>query len=152
MATTIQLTFDALSPKRLGFFWLEVLGYAVDPPPGGELGDPHETYDAWVRLFTDSGRPELADSAFALVDPDGVGPRIFIQRVPEPKTAKNRLHIDVRTATGLKGDERMAALEEEAARLVGLGATRLNRFEPEPPTSHGFIVMSDPEGNEFCLD
>lgn len=152
MAATIQLTFDALSPKVLGFFWLEVLGYAVDPPPGGELGDPHETWDAWVKLLTDSGRPELVDSAFVLVDPEGKGPRIFIQRVAETKTAKNRLHIDVRSAVGLEGDQRMARLEEEASRLVGLGATRLHRFEPNPPTSDGFIVMADPEGNEFCLD
>jgi hypothetical protein len=46
----------------------------------------------------------------------------------------------------------MAVLEQECERLVALGATRQQRFEPEPPLSHGFIVMSDPEGNEFCLD
>ena len=46
----------------------------------------------------------------------------------------------------------MAALESEAARLVALGATRVSRSEPAPPMSHGFLVMQDPEGNEFCLD
>jgi hypothetical protein len=46
----------------------------------------------------------------------------------------------------------MAALESECARLVALGASRLERFEPDPPLSSGFIVMADPEGNEFCLD
>ena len=46
----------------------------------------------------------------------------------------------------------MAALEAECARLVALGAARVSRFEPDPPTSAGFIVMTDLEGNEFCLD
>jgi hypothetical protein len=87
----------------------------------------------------------------ALVDPDAAGPRIFFQRVPEGKSAKNRVHLDVRAAPGLEGDERMAALEAEAARLVAMGAAQVERFEPGPMDS-GFIVMRDPEGNEFCLD
>jgi hypothetical protein len=63
------------------------------------------------------------------------------------------VHLDVRTAQHLRGAERMAALEAECARLVGLGATRLTRFEPDSsPGEVGFIVMQDPEGNEFCLD
>jgi hypothetical protein len=68
------------------------------------------------------------------------------------RTAKNRLHLDVRAAPGLHGDERMAPLEAECERLVGLGATRLRRDEPAPSTSAGYIVMADPAGNEFCLD
>ncbi len=70
----------------------------------------------------------------------------------EEKTAKNRVHLDLRAAPGLEGDERMTALESECERLVDLGATRFRRFEPAPPMSAGFIVMQDPEGNEFCLD
>jgi hypothetical protein len=54
-------------------------------------------------------------------------------------------------APGLQGEERMAALEVECDRLVALGATRVRRYEPAPPMSAGFIVMTDPEGNEFCL-
>ena len=81
-----------------------------------------------------------------------MGPRIFIQRVPEPKSAKNRLHLDVRTAVGLAGGKRMAVLEAECERLVALGATKLDRIEPQPPLENGFITMADPEGNEFCLD
>jgi hypothetical protein len=72
--------------------------------------------------------------------------------VPEGKVAKNRLHLDVRAAPGLEGDDRMAALEAECERLMAVGATRLHRFEPEPPMSSGYVVMRDPEGNEFCLD
>ena len=152
MARTIQVTFDAASPRVLGLFWLEVLEYAVDPPPGGQLGGRDETVAAWMRFLDDQGVPEAErDSAFAIVDPDGAGPRLFFQQVPEPKTAKNRVHVDVRTAADLRGEERLAALEQEAARLVALGATRVERFEPGP-MSHGFLVMTDPEGNEFCLD
>jgi hypothetical protein len=77
---------------------------------------------------------------------------LFFQQVPEDKLTKNRIHLDIRAAPGLQGDDRMAALEAECDRLVKLGATRLRRFEPEAPISLGFIVMADPEGNEFCLD
>lgn len=82
----------------------------------------------------------------------GVRPRIFFQQVPEGKTANNRLRLDVRAAPDVHGDERMAALEAECERLVGLGATRLRRDEPTPPAGASYIVMADPEGNEFCLD
>lgn len=77
---------------------------------------------------------------------------MFFQQVPEDKVAKNRVHLDVRAAPGLVGEERMAALETECDRLVALGAKRVRRDEPAPPMSAGFIVMTDPEGNEFCLD
>lgn len=77
---------------------------------------------------------------------------LYFAQVPEDKSAKNRVHLDVRAAPGLEGDERMAALEADCERLVAIGATRVRRFEPEPPMSKGFIVMADPEGNEFCLD
>jgi len=87
-----------------------------------------------------------------VVDPDGSRPRLFFQRVPEGKQAKNRLHLDVRAAPGLEGEARMAALEAEAGRLASHGATRLRRHEPAPPLGAGHIVMADPEGNEFCLD
>ncbi len=72
--------------------------------------------------------------------------------MPEGKAAKNRVHLDVRAAPGLHGEERMAALEAECDRLVALGATRIRRYEPAPPLGAGHIVLADPEGNEFCLD
>ena len=65
--------------------------------------------------------------------------------------AKNRVHLDLRAAVGLTGEARLEALEAEGARLVALGASRVQRFEPGA-LSDGFIVMRDPEGNEFCLD
>jgi hypothetical protein len=153
MSRTIQVTFDARDPLRLGMFWRAALDYAVDPPPGGELGDPEETVAAWTDFLRAAGVPDdQHGSAFALVDPAGTGPRIFFQQVPEPKAGKNRVHLDVRAAPGLDGDARMAALEAECERLVALGASRRQRFEPDGRMSAGFIVMSDPEGNEFCLD
>jgi len=87
----------------------------------------------------------------ACVDPSGVGPRLYFQRVPEGKVVKNRVHLDVRAGTGLVGDERVAVLEAECARLVALGAVRL-RLLPADEENESCLVMQDIEGNEFCLD
>ena len=140
MSTTVQITFDAHDPRALSLFWKEVLGYV-------------RVLAAWDEFLARNGVPEeQRNQASALEDPDGVGPRLFFQQVPEDKVAKNRVHLDVRAAPGLQGEERMAALEAECDRLVARGATRVRRYEPEPPMSAGHIVMTDPEGNEFCLD
>lgn len=152
MSRTVQITFDAHDPRTLSLFWRDVLGYVHPGPPGVELPEGADPLAAWDDFLEQSGTPlEQRNSASALEDPDGVGPRIFFQRVPEDKVAKNRVHLDVRTASDLRGDERMAALETECERLLALGATRLARHEPGP-IELGFIVMTDPEGNEFCLD
>ena len=140
---TVQVTFDCADPRALSLFWCDVLGYELPPPPPG-----FESWDA----FSASLPEEQRNSASACVDPAGVGPRLFFQRVPEGKTAKNRVHLDVRAAPGLEGDQRMSALEAECERLVALGAIRVERHEPAPPMAGGHIVMQDPEGNEFCLD
>jgi hypothetical protein len=71
--------------------------------------------------------------------------------VPEPKTAKNRVHLDLRAAVGLPPDRRDAALSAECTRLVALGARQVRRLEPDGVDAL-CIVMQDPEGNEFCLD
>ena len=153
MSATVQITFDAHDPRALSLFWKEVLGYVHPGPPGVDLSPSADPLAAWDEFLAASGVPEeRRNSASALEDPEGVGPRIFFQQVPEDKVAKNRLHLDVRTASELRGDERMAALEARSAQLVALGATRLERHDPEAPTSIGFLVMADPEGNEFCLD
>jgi hypothetical protein len=77
---------------------------------------------------------------FACIDPSSVGPRLFIQRVPEAKVVKNRLHLDVRVGTGLVGEERLAALEAECARLVALGAVRV-RLLPADGDDESCLVM-----------
>ena len=145
MPTDIQVTFDCADPAALAGFWCEVLGYTIQAPPPG--------FDSWEQALEAFGvPPEGRNDASAAVDPDGHGPRLFFQKVPEGKTAKNRLHLDVRAAPGLEGEQRMAALEARCEELVSLGATRVERHEPSPPLGAGHIVMTDPEGNEFCLD
>lgn len=138
----VQVTFDCASPRAVGRFWCEVLGYEAAPPPDG-FGDWEE--------FDTSRPPDERDAFFAATDPSGSGPRLFFQRVPEGKAVKNRVHLDVRVATGLAGDARVAALEAEAARLVGFGATRV-RLLAADEQNEACLVMQDVEGNEFCLD
>ena len=153
MSREIQVTFDALDPAALSLFWRDVLGYVHPGPPGVDLAEGADPLAAWDEFLERNGVPkEERNTASALVDPDGKGPRLFFQQVPEGKVAKNRVHLDVRAAPGLEPDERMAALEVECERLVALGGKRVRRAEPAPPMSLGFIVMTDPEGNEFCLD
>ncbi|MBO0828861.1 MAG: VOC family protein [Streptosporangiales bacterium] len=143
MTTSVQITFDSPNPARTARFWAAVLGYVVQPPPPG--------FDSWPAALQSWGVPEDQwDSASALVDPDGAGPRVFIQKVPEPKTAKNRVHLDVNVGGGheVPFDERKATVTKEVDRLVGLGATRLY----ENDQTYGYcVVMQDPDGNEFCL-
>lgn len=144
MASTFQVTFDSADPAAHAAFWAEALHYVLDPPPPG--------FATWEAALDAWGVPEEhRNDRSAVSDPDGAGPRLFFQKVPEPKTAKNRVHLDVRAAVGLAGAERLAALEAECARLVGLGAARIARHEPDA-MGGGHIVMNDPEGNEFCLD
>ncbi|MFI5719194.1 VOC family protein [Nocardia sp. NPDC051750] len=153
MSRPVQITFDAHDPKALSTFWRDVLGYVHPGPPGVDLPADADPLAAWDEFLAGIGvPPEQRNTRSAIEDPEGNGPRLFFQQVPEDKIAKNRVHLDVRAAPGLQGDERMVALEEECARLVALGATRVRRFEPAPPMEAGFIVMTDPEGNEFCLD
>ncbi|WP_019146270.1 VOC family protein [Aeromicrobium massiliense] len=153
MSRQVQVTFDAHDPRALSTFWRDVLGYVHPGPPGVTVPEGTDPLDAWDDFLASLGvPPALRNTRSAIEDPEGTGPRVFFQQVPEAKSGKNRVHLDVRAAPGLQGETRMAALEAEADRLVGLGASRLRRFEPEPPMSAGHLVMADPEGNEFCLD
>ncbi|MGH1564299.1 VOC family protein [Mumia sp. DW29H23] len=153
MSREVQITFDAHDPRALSSFWRDVLGYVHPGPPGVELPEGADPLAAWDDFLARLGVPEdQRNSRSAVEDPDGAGPRLFFQQVPEDKVAKNRVHLDVRAAPGLEGEARMAALEGECERLVALGATRVRRHDPESPMDAGHIVMTDPEGNEFCLD
>jgi hypothetical protein len=153
MSRDVQITFDAADPRALSTFWRDALRYVHPGPPGVEVPDGVDPLAVWDGFLARIGVPEdQRNSRSAIEDPDGRGPRVFFQQVPEGRTAKNRVHLDVRAAPGLQGEERMAALEAECARLVALGATRVQRHEPEPPMAAGHLVMTDPEGNEFCLD
>jgi len=127
------VTIDAAAPRALGAFWCEVLGYVEQPPPPG-----FDTWeDALDAMHIDRSDP---DRAFAIVDPEGVGPRVFLQKVPEGKSAKNRVHLDVQVGTDV--------MHERADALVTLGATVVGEFDE--PGGH-WITLLDPEGNEFCI-
>ncbi|WP_431842185.1 VOC family protein [Calidifontibacter indicus] len=142
----VQITFDCADPGAQSTFWCEVMGYRTDPPPPG-FADWDAALDAW-------GVPqEHRNDRSACGPPEGErGPRMFFQKVPEGKIAKNRVHLDVRAAPGLEGDDRMNALQAEADRLIGLGARVVRRVDSDGRMEAGFIWMEDPEGNEFCLD
>jgi glyoxalase superfamily protein len=141
-ARQVQVTFDCAEPERVARFWCEVLGYVVPQPPEG-----FATWGDYERTLP----PERQGSAFAIVDPTGVGPRLFFQRVPEGKVVKNRVHLDVRVGTGLVGAERQAVLEAEGDRLMALGASRVQLLVADE-FNESCLVMQDVEGNEFCLD
>jgi hypothetical protein len=143
VALSVQVVFDCAGPDTLARFWAEVLGYKLqDPPPG------FATWEDWARA---TGIPEDQwDARSAVVDPDGRGPRLYFQRVPEPKTVKNRVHLDVNVGGGRQTpiEERRTKIQAEAARLVGLGATLLRTVDED---GEYFVNMLDPEGNEFDL-
>jgi hypothetical protein len=148
MRNPIQLTVDCADPARLVRFWSEALGYVVEPPPGG--------FDSWVAYWRSLGVPEdeLPDEgehvSDSIVDPDGVGPRIWFQLVPEPKSVKNRLHLDIMVSGGrsVPVEVRRGRVDDEVARLTALGATVSRTTSLD---NHYGVVMGDPEGNEFCV-
>ena len=143
MTPGIQIVFDAHDPARLAEFWMEALGYVVQPVPEG--------YDSWDDWAGAMGIPEDHwNDARAIVDPEGRKPRVFIQRVPEDKTAKNRMHLDLDVGGGPTRpvEERRGLVDAEAHRLAGLGASILS---PMAERDHYWVVLQDPEGNEFCV-
>jgi len=125
MATQWTLGGDAADPRLLARFWAAALGYVIEPG-----------FDS----------PDAA----GLIDPDGIGPAICFLRVPEAKTAKNRLHLDIRVAgPGDRSAASASRMRAKAAELVALGAVRVREDFYGPELGH--IVMLDPEGNEFCV-
>jgi hypothetical protein len=141
MTTGFQVTFDAADPDKLADFWAAALGYVKQLPPEG--------HDSWESFLASVGVPEERwDSASAVVDPEGRLPRLFFQRVPEPKVAKNRVHLDVNCGANAPAGERRDVVDAEAARLVSLGASTARTLDDGREYC---IVMNDPEGNEFCV-
>jgi catechol 2,3-dioxygenase-like lactoylglutathione lyase family enzyme len=143
MATQVQVTFDCADPAALSTFWAATLGYRLQDPPEG--------FATWEAFLTDLGVPENEwNSASAVVDPDGGGPRLYFQRVPEPKAAKNRVHLDLNVGgpLGTPLDERKTAVGREVKRVTDIGAEVVREVEER---GEYWVVMRDPEGNEFCL-
>ncbi|HEX3811731.1 MAG TPA: VOC family protein [Mycobacteriales bacterium] len=142
MYTRIQVVFDAANPAKLAEFWGLALGYVEESPPPG--------FDTWEEFGRSIGMPEeqFGDQA-AIVDPEGAGPRIYIQRVPEGKTAKNRVHLDIRVAEpGTSEDDVKQLVAEKVARLIDAGGSLV---EHNADIRGKAAVMRDPEGNEFCV-
>jgi hypothetical protein len=132
----LQITFDCLDPARMGMFWAAALAYPA-PDVGG-----------WHSFLRSQGRSEEdLNATFAIEDSAGVRPRIFFQRVPEPKSVKNRVHLDL-AAPATDNSERAEEIEAFVERLTALGAHRLRSVNEDGY----FVVMADPEGNEFCVD
>jgi hypothetical protein len=126
MGTHWTLGCDTDDPGRLATFWARAFGYVIE--------------DGF-------GSPDGA----SIVDPDGIGPAIGFLRVPEFKTAKNRMHIDIRVAGKPPWDlvERARLIRLKVASLIAAGATEVREEHYDDALGH--VVMSDPEGNEFCV-
>jgi hypothetical protein len=148
MAVPYKIVIDCADPHRLAEFWSEALGYVV------------EDHSAFIQTLLDAGQvPESAVTrvggrlAFAeasgIRDPDGAvdphtgvgrGGRVLFQKVPEPKTVKNRVHLDLHVGADARA--------ETVDRLKGLGATVLWEGSQGP---NSWVTMADPESNEFCV-
>jgi hypothetical protein len=136
----MQVAFDCADPGALAEFWANALpGYQLQPPPPG--------FDSWPAFLAAQRVPEDQwNSRSAIV---GDGPRLFFQQVPEPKTVKNRVHLDLHAGGGpsVPVEEQRANVRAAVARLQQLGATFVEECEEMGVV---WAVMTDPEGNEFC--
>ena len=143
MARKVQIVFDCLDPVALSNFYASALEYMLQPPPDG--------YKSWEEALKDWGVPEEDwNSASAIVDPEGKGPRIYFQKLDTPKLAKNRVHLDVNASGGVRVpiEERKKQVRAEVERLIKLGAREEREWEEQ---GEYWTVMLDPEGNEFCV-
>jgi glyoxalase superfamily protein len=144
MAFKVQVVFDCKDPDSLSKFYAQALHYKLQDPPAG--------YASWEAFLKELGTPEEEwNSASAIVDPEGLGPRIYFQQMDTQKLGKNRLHIDISASGGSKVPltERKAQVNIEVDRLVLLGATKDHVLDEGG--GEYWVVMKDPDGNEFCV-
>jgi Glyoxalase-like domain len=144
MTTRWTLTFDCHDVAAMARFWTVALGYVEAPPPEG-----WDSWEAWLRHF-EVPEEEWADGV-SLDDPQGVLPSIGFLKVPEPKVAKNRLHLDLQVAGGrhIEQSKREELIESMVEVLVEAGGTVSYRSIQAGALDH--VTMADPEGNEFCV-
>jgi len=144
MATKLQVVFDCADPGKQAEFWAAALDYRLHDPPDG-----FSTWDEWAAAqgIPDDHRNDWS----AAEDPRGVGPRLYFQRVPEGKVAKNRVHLDLGVSgpPGTSVEERKTRIWAEVARLVALGAS--DRRGAIDKDGEFWVRMNDPEDNEFCV-
>lgn len=137
MLTRVDLTLDCADPEALAGFWKAAVGYVDEPPP-----PPYKTREEWIAAVVD----EDDDMGGAwLHDPTGVAPRLSLLQVPEPKTAENRLHLDLRVSGQGTPEQKRNRVEEEIVRLRSAGASVVTPFDGH------HVLMAGPEGNEFCV-
>ncbi len=137
MVTRIDLTLDCADAQLLRAFWKTALGYVDNPPPA-----PFRTTEEWFASLDLPEGESVEDGAW-LRDPAGAGPRLSLLKVPEPKTAKNRLHIDVRIPGHGSAEERNARLAAEVVRLKEAGGSVLAEVEGR------HVVMADPNTPDY---
>ncbi|OYO18230.1 glyoxalase [Enemella evansiae] len=138
------MTFDCTDARAQARFWATALDYEESPPPQG--------WTSWEDWLRDNDVPEAEwNDGAAIRDPEGVRPAISFLKVPEPKTAKNRIHIDLQVSGGPHLDQavREQAIRAKTDQLLALGATVLT--EAMGPRGLDHYVLADPEGNEFCV-
>jgi hypothetical protein len=140
MAHDVQITIDCARPHELADWWAEALGWEPEPQD-----------EAFIRRMVDEGHASEDQTTHhkgalvwaigaAIRSPEPSRRRILFQAVPEPKTVKNRQHLDVHVGAEQR--------EAEVARLIGMGATELWRERQGP---YSWVTLADPEGNEFCV-
>lgn len=137
-----QLTLDCADPQRLAQFWAAALGYVEQVPAG---------FPSWPAALAAMGVPEQGWNAVRVIgSAEGGGSRMLLRRVPEPKTTKNRLHLDLPVSGGPEAplDRRRAQIAAVVERLVDLGAREIRQVQEMGST---WTVLQDPEGNEFCV-
>jgi hypothetical protein len=142
MAYVFQVTIDSAGPHVLADWWADALGWEVEPSD-----------EAFIRRMIAEGQASEDETTThrgtlvwkagaAILHPDGTdrAPRILFQFVPEPKTVKNRVHLDVRIGTD--------GVEAVVERLIAKGATFQHRGRQGPYT---WVTLADPESNELCV-
>ena len=145
MPVPYQLVINCADPDLLARFWAAALGYELEAPPAG-----FATWDDWRR---DMGLLETVGvGADSIVDPDGRGPRIWFQVVPDGKTVPNRLHLDINASGGgtLPIETRRERVDAKARQLADLGATLVDAYDGS--LDFYAVAMKDPEGNEFDIN
>lgn len=143
MATAVQIVFDCRDPASLSEFYATALHYKLQDPPEG--------FSSWEEALKTWDVPEEEwNSASAIVDPEGRGPRIYFQQMDTPKLGKNRVHLDLNVSGGPKVplEERKKRVDAEVDRLLELHATKQRAWEED---GEYWVVMLDPDRNEFCV-
>ena len=151
MGVRFQLVIDCAEPEPPARFWAAALGYVLEPPPEG--------FATWDDYYRDLGLPEsfLGHGTDCIIDPTGSGPRFWFQMVPDVKTVKNRLHLDVHASGGGGRYRSRPAGSGSTPRRGGWPASGDIILSPpgeeeEDGADHYSVAMKDPEGNEFDIN